>query len=153
MFLHHILCMIFSRKMLPMLYSINWPKFNAWLPLLLEISDIMYSAIVCFPGWDVTNFEINLIFLIRLFLYITKKSRRKFENLQKEMSFKGKIKSIFHHFKGFSFAKKCLRLESTPLTQNVRLETSRSVPVDMQQFWTLDLNGSWTFLISFSTIT
>ena len=153
MFLHHILCMIFSRKMLPMLYSINWTKFNAWLPLLLEISDIMYSAIVCFPGWDVTNFEINLIFLIRLFLYITKKSRRKFENLQKEMSFKGKIKSISHYFKGFSFAKKCLRLESTPLTQNVRLETSRGVPVGMQQFWTLDLNGSWTFLISFSTIT
>ena len=27
----------FSTKMFLMLYSINWPNFIAWLPLLLEI--------------------------------------------------------------------------------------------------------------------
>ena len=57
----------FSRKMFLMLYSINWPHFIVWLPLLLETLDSTYIAIVCFPGFDVINFEINLIFLISLF--------------------------------------------------------------------------------------
>ena len=37
----------FSTKMFLMLYSINWPNFIAWLPLLLEILGNMYIAIVC----------------------------------------------------------------------------------------------------------
>ena len=40
------LCMIFSTKMF-ILYSINWPNFIAWLPLLLEILRNMCIAIVC----------------------------------------------------------------------------------------------------------
>ena len=35
----------FSPKMFLMLYSINWPNFIAWLPLLLEILDNMCIAI------------------------------------------------------------------------------------------------------------
>ena len=80
----------FSTKMFLMLYFINWPKFIAWLPLLLEILDNI--------GCDVINFEINLIFLIKLLLYINKKSRQKLKYLENEKSFEGEIKSIFRHF-------------------------------------------------------
>ena len=37
----------FSTKMFLILYSINWPNFIAWLPLLYEILGNMYIAIVC----------------------------------------------------------------------------------------------------------
>ena len=57
----------FSRKIFLMLYSINWPNFIVWLPLLLEILGNMCIAIVYYPGCDVMNFEINFIFLIKPF--------------------------------------------------------------------------------------
>ena len=38
----------------------------------------MCIAIICFPGFAVKNFEINLMFLIKLFFYMTKKLRQKF---------------------------------------------------------------------------
>ena len=53
----------FSTKMLLIVHSINSPNFIAWLPLLLEIFSNMCIAIVCDPGYDVMDFEINLIFL------------------------------------------------------------------------------------------
>ena len=53
-----------------MLYSINWPNFIVWLPLLLEILGIMCIAIVCFPGGDLINFEINLLYKILIFKYL-----------------------------------------------------------------------------------
>ena len=53
----------FSTKMLLIVHSINSPNFIAWLPLLLEIFGNMCIAIVCDPGYDVMDFEINLIFL------------------------------------------------------------------------------------------
>ena len=37
----------FSTKMFLMLYSINWPNFIDWLPLLLDILGNMCIAIVC----------------------------------------------------------------------------------------------------------
>ena len=58
----------FSTKMFLMLYSINWPNFIAWLPLPLEMLGSMCIEIVCYPGCDVMDFEINLIFLIKSFL-------------------------------------------------------------------------------------
>ena len=54
----------FSTKMFIMLYSFKWSIFTAWLPLLLEILGNMYIVIACLPGCGVTDFEINLIFLI-----------------------------------------------------------------------------------------
>ena len=57
----------FSTKMFLMLYSMNYPNFIAWLPLLLEILSNMCIAIVCYPDCDVMDFEINLIFLFELF--------------------------------------------------------------------------------------
>ena len=110
----------FSRKTFLMLYSINWPNFIIWLPLLLEILCNRCIATVCFPGCDVINFENNLIFLIKPFSYITKKSIQKFKYLENENSFLGEIKSIFIIFKGLSVAKNCLRPKSAPLTHSRR---------------------------------
>ena len=88
----------FSRKMFLMLYSINWPNVIVWWPLLFEILDNMRIAIVCFPGCDVLNFEINPIFLIKPFYYLTKMLRQKFKYLENKKSFWGEIKSIYYHF-------------------------------------------------------
>ena len=57
----------FSTKIFLMLNSINWPNFIPWLPLLLRILGNICIAIVCYPGYDVMDFEINLIFLIEPF--------------------------------------------------------------------------------------
>ena len=48
------------------------------------------------------NFEINLIFLIKPFFYMTKKSRQKFKYLENGKSFQDEIKSIFIILKGLS---------------------------------------------------
>ena len=57
-----------------MLCSINRPNFIVWLPLLFEILGNMCIAIVYYSGCDVMDFEINLIFLIEPFFYMTVKS-------------------------------------------------------------------------------
>ena len=52
------------------------------------------------------DFEINLIFLIKPFFYMTKKSIQKLKYLENEKIFEGEIKSIFHPFlKGFQLPK------------------------------------------------
>ena len=55
----------FWRKML-FLCSINWSNFMVWLFLLCELLGNMCIGIVGKPGCDVMNFEVNLIFLIKL---------------------------------------------------------------------------------------
>ena len=69
-FIHHI---EFSRKIFLMLYSINRLNFIVWLPLFLEKLGNFCIAVVCFPGCDVTIFEINLIFRINRFSAIQNK--------------------------------------------------------------------------------
>ena len=49
----------------------------------------MCIAIASFSGFDFKKFEINLLFLIKLFLYMTKKSRWKFKFLENENNFYG----------------------------------------------------------------
>ena len=44
------------------------------------------------------NFEINLILLIKLLFYMTRKSKQKLKYLENEKSFQDEIKSIFHNF-------------------------------------------------------
>ena len=66
----------FSRKAFLMLYFINW------LPLLLEILLSMGIGIFCEPGCDVIKFEISLIFLIKPFFLVTKKSKQKIKYLE-----------------------------------------------------------------------
>ena len=57
----------FWRKIFLLLYSYSWSNFIIWLPLLREILDKICIASVCKPGCDIISFEINLIFLIKLF--------------------------------------------------------------------------------------
>ena len=97
------------------LCSNNWPNFNVWLLLLLEILSNMCIAIVFFLDWDVINFKIKLIFLIKSFFYITEKSRQKLNIFRTKKAFKMKWKLFFIIFKGLSFAKICLRHDSAPL--------------------------------------
>ena len=42
-------------------------KISIWLTLLLEILGNMCIAIVCYPGCDIMDFEINFIFQIEPF--------------------------------------------------------------------------------------
>ena len=76
-----------SRKMFLTLYSINGPNFTVSLPLPLAIFGNMHIVIVYFPGCQGINFEINLIFSIKPFFYMTKKSRQKLKCLENEKSF------------------------------------------------------------------
>ena len=88
-----------------------------WLLLLLEILGNMCTAVVCFPGCDVINFEINFVFLMIHFSYMTKNSREKFIYVENKKLF-FIIKSIFHHIKGLSFANNCFRPESASLRKS-----------------------------------
>ena len=82
----------FSRKMLLMLYSINWPNLIVWLPLLLEILGNMYIVIVCFPGFDVFQIlKLTLSFYSSRFLHDRKVIRTK-------RDFKVKLKKYFSSF-------------------------------------------------------
>ena len=77
-------------------YSINWPNFIEWL---LSVRTILSNmCIVWYPGCDVMNFKINLIFLIKPFFYMTKKSRQKCKHLENEKSFRDEIKKHFLSF-------------------------------------------------------
>ena len=48
-----------------LLYTITWPSFVVWLPLLREILGNTCIIIACKPGCDVINFEIKLKFIIK----------------------------------------------------------------------------------------
>ena len=73
--------MLFFKKSV-IFYSINWPSFIVWLPLLREGFTIVY-----FLGYDVINFEINLIIQIEPFSYMTKMSRQNFKYFENDKSF------------------------------------------------------------------
>ena len=47
----------------------------------------MCIAIACNSGFDVMNFEVNLVFLIKSFSYMTKKPQQKVKYLGNEKSF------------------------------------------------------------------
>ena len=88
----------FSRKISLTHYLINRPSCIAWLLLLLEILVNMCIVVTCCPVCGVMNFEINLIFLIMLFFYITKTSGQKCKYLKYKKSSQHKIKGIFYQF-------------------------------------------------------
>ena len=104
----------FPRKMFLRLWSINWPNVIVWLPLLLEILANMCITIVCQPDCDVIKFEINLMFLIKPFCYMTKSSRQKFKYPETKRTFEVKWKAFFIISEGLSVAKNGLRPERAP---------------------------------------
>ena len=112
----------FSRKILLVLYSINWPNFMVWLPLRLEILGNTCIAVVCFPVCAVVNIKINLILLIKPFFYMAKTLRQNLKILRTKRTFKVRPKAFFINFKGFSVAKNCFRPETAPsLTCNFQI--------------------------------
>ena len=121
----------FSRIMFLMLYSINWPNFILWIPLLLQILGNIYIRIVCQPGCDVINFEINLIFLIKPFCYMTKNQGKNLNILRTKMFLRWNKK----HFKVLSIAKNCFRPESASLKGNVTLWFATSYPTCYEIYW------------------
>ena len=61
----------------------------------------MVIAIVCYPGCDVMNFEVSLIFVIKQFFFTWLKSHDKnFNILRRKRAFKMKQKAFFIIFKG-----------------------------------------------------
>ena len=98
-FLHN-----FWRKIFSLLYSINWPRFIAWLLLLCEILGNMCIAIIFKPGCDVMNFEINLIFPIKPFFSTLPKTHHK--NSKSDSHFPKKI-VLFASWKPFKIDEKC----------------------------------------------
>ena len=76
-------------------------KFHFLLPLLFEILDNIFIAIICCPVFNVINFEIDLSFHIRPFFYITKTSGQKCKYLKIQKSCKRQIRNIFIIFKPF----------------------------------------------------
>ena len=105
----------FTRKVFLMLYYINWPNFVVFFLLLLKIFDNICFSIACFQACDVINSEIKLVFLVKLFCYMTKKSRQKFKYIENEKSFWGGIKAFSVILKRLWIAKNCLRPGSAPL--------------------------------------
>ena len=67
-----------------MIHSINLPSYIVWLFLIRGILGNMSIAIFCKRGCDVMNFEINLIFLMKLFFNMTKTSTQKRKYLENE---------------------------------------------------------------------
>ena len=61
--------MIFLEKGLRIFFPLHF------VPDFLRAAFLVYIAIVCFPGCDVINFEIDLVFLIKPFFFMTKKSK------------------------------------------------------------------------------
>ena len=84
-------CAWFLAKNFILLYSVNWPNFIAWLLLLHEILYNIWIVIVCSPGCDVINIEINLIFLMKpFFLHEQKvKTKRAFIEVNKTIFLEG----------------------------------------------------------------
>ena len=67
----------FRSKIFFLLYSITWPNFIVWLPLICDILSNMCIIIVYWPGCEPINFEVNLIFLIELFVVHDQKVKTK----------------------------------------------------------------------------
>ena len=52
-----------------------------------DVAQYVYCSFL-FPGCNVINFKINIIFLIESYFYMTKKSRQKFKYLEDEKGFR-----------------------------------------------------------------
>ena len=133
--------------------SINWPNFIVWLPLICEILSNMSVVILCQPGCDVINFEINLLSNQAGFFYLPKKSRQKFKYLENEKSFYNEIKSIFHQFwravietnKKFFFGMRQFDFKTTAM---IPFQSTQDFCMHNQTYliiWNVLINIWWSF--------
>ena len=70
----HFLCMICKEKYFSCYILLTDHILLSGCRLLLEILGNVCIAIVFYSGCDIMYFEINLIFVIELFFYMTEKS-------------------------------------------------------------------------------
>ena len=112
----------FSGKMFLILYSINWLNFIVRLFLLLETRGNVCIAVVYFPSCNVINFEINLIFLIKPFFYIAKKSRQNLNVLRTKRAFRWNKKHFSSILKDFHLSKIVSVLRVCYWYENKRME-------------------------------
>ena len=125
----------FLRKMFPMLHSIKWQNLIFWLALLIEILGNVCIAVICFLGCDAIDFKINLIFLVKPLLYMTKKSRKIWNILGTKRAFKVKPKAFFIIFKGLSVPKYCLRPEVALLNSPRNRVAAQSFSYFVSKSW------------------
>ena len=81
-----------------MLHFINGSNLIAYLCLLLEIPANMCIAIICYPVYDLKNFEIIQSFFIKLFFCMPKKSGQKCKLYQARSELLSRNKNYFYHF-------------------------------------------------------
>ena len=85
-----LLCASFFRKISYYILLTRKISLSDCLHWLLDYSWDIGQYLHCnclFPGCDVINFEIDLIFLIKPFIYMTKMTRKKFKYVENEKSF------------------------------------------------------------------
>ena len=74
-----------------------------------RLIEYKFHCLIAFNSWDIGHymycncfltsfFEINFIFLIKLFLYMIKKARQKLKYLENKKSFQGEIKRNYSSF-------------------------------------------------------
>ena len=94
-FLHN-----FWRKIFPLLYSINWPNFIVWLPLVWEIWAT--CVLQLFVNQVVTSWILKLTLsfssIIFPFFLHDQLPWQKLKYLENGKSIYHEIKNIFHHF-------------------------------------------------------
>ena len=94
-----IFCVRFSRKILLMLCSINWPNFIECL-LLLEIFVDICVLIICCPVREVINFGINhQSFFIKFFFYKWKRQEINVNISRTKSVSNMQLKAFFNIFK------------------------------------------------------
>ena len=76
---------------------------------------IAFTNFLCCPVCDAINFEINLRFLIKPYLCITKKSGQECKYLKNKHNLKIKEKAFSVIFKGLAVVRKCPKPENGPL--------------------------------------
>ena len=81
----------FWTKKIILLWSITWPNLIAWLSRQ--------------PSYNIINFEINLIFLIKPFFYMTQKSKQKVKYLEDQKSLGWNKKYFLSFLNGFYWSK------------------------------------------------
>ena len=116
-------------------------SLSGWLPLLCEILGNMFIVIVCWPGWDVINFEINLVFLIKPFFLHDQKFKANNCHILRTEGFKMKWKAFFTIFKG-PLLKQIKNLEDESPSLNSH---KKSYLKYLQVKVVKKLNGSWKF--------
>ena len=89
-----------------MLYSIYWPNFSVWLPLLIEILDNMCNAIVCLTRfWPHTFWNWHYLSNEAVFLHDQEVKTKIYISWQRKKISRWNKKHFSSYLKGFQLPK------------------------------------------------